>query len=75
MVMEFIDGGNLASHLQGGPLEIEKIVRFGVQIARGLASAHKQGYHPSDVKPANILLGKWHRTRIADRLRPGAKNG
>jgi serine/threonine protein kinase len=57
LVMEFIDGCNLEALIRrDGPLEIKQILRIGLQIASGLAAAHKQGLIHRDVKPANILL-------------------
>jgi hypothetical protein len=57
LVMEFIDGSNLEALLRkGGPLEVKEVLRIGIQAARGLAAAHRQGLVHRDVKPANILL-------------------
>jgi tRNA A-37 threonylcarbamoyl transferase component Bud32 len=57
LVMEFIDGRNLAALIRdGGPLEVKEILRIGIQVAGGLAAAHKQGLVHRDVKPANVLL-------------------
>ena len=57
LVMEYVPGMSLQQHLEdGGPLELEEIVRIGMQTAAGLAAAHEQGLIHRDVKPANILL-------------------
>jgi hypothetical protein len=57
LVMEFIDGCNLEALLRkDGPLDIKGVLRIGIQVASGLAAAHKQGLIHRDVKPANILL-------------------
>jgi eukaryotic-like serine/threonine-protein kinase len=57
LVMEFIDGCNLEALLRrGGPLEVKEVLRIGIQVAGGLAAAHRQGLVHRDVKPANILL-------------------
>src|SRR5215467_7006310 len=57
LVMEFIDGCSLETRLRGtGALEVKEVLRIGVQIASGLASAHRQGLVHRDIKPANILL-------------------
>src|SRR5262249_29370860 len=57
LVMEFVDGCNLEALIRrGGPLEVKEILRIGLQIASGLAAAHKQGLVHRDVKPANVLL-------------------
>jgi Leucine-rich repeat (LRR) protein len=57
LVMEFIDGCNLAALLHnGGPLEVQEVLRIDTQVASGLAAAHRLGLVHRDVKPANILL-------------------
>jgi Tol biopolymer transport system component/predicted Ser/Thr protein kinase len=56
LVMEFIDGETLADRLARGPLPIEEVLRFGVQIADALERAHKQGIVHRDLKPGNIML-------------------
>jgi sugar lactone lactonase YvrE len=57
LVMEYIDGCTLEALLRrGGPLEVKEVLRIGLQVARGLAAAHKHGLVHRDVKPANILL-------------------
>jgi WD40 repeat protein/serine/threonine protein kinase len=57
LVMEYINGISLQDRLDcNGPLELNEILRIGMQAAAGLAAAHKQGLIHRDVKPANILL-------------------
>src|SRR6516164_4977503 len=57
LVMEFIEGCNLETLLRkGGPPEVKEVLRIGIQIASGLAAAHRLGLVHRDVKPANILL-------------------
>jgi serine/threonine protein kinase len=57
LVMEFIDGCTLDALLRrGGSLEAKEVLRIGIQVASGLAAAHKHGLVHRDVKPANILL-------------------
>src|SRR5262245_49113485 len=52
LVMEFIDGQNLDALIRrGGSLEVKQILRIGIQVASGLAAAHKQGLIHRDVKP------------------------
>ena len=55
--MQFIDGPTLQEKLdRTGPLTVKEVLRIGMQVAAGLAAAHKQGLVHRDVKPANILL-------------------
>ncbi|MBM4067500.1 MAG: DUF1080 domain-containing protein [Planctomycetes bacterium] len=57
LVMECIDGISLQDKLdRHGPLEVKEMLRIGMQIAEGLAAAHKQGLVHRDIKPSNILL-------------------
>jgi hypothetical protein len=57
LVMEFIDGCSLEALVRrDGPLPVRDVLRIGLQVARGLAAAHRQGLVHRDVKPANILL-------------------
>ncbi|MCI0638812.1 MAG: bifunctional serine/threonine-protein kinase/ABC transporter substrate-binding protein, partial [Gemmataceae bacterium] len=68
LVMEFIDGPSLEAKLRrDGPLEVKEVLRIGMQIAAGLAAAHRQGLIHRDVKPANILLANGvERVKITD---------
>src|SRR5262249_1204307 len=44
LVMQFIDGASLQQKLdRTGPLPLKEILRIGLQIAEGLAAAHRQG--------------------------------
>ncbi len=57
LVMELIDGGSLETRLRrDGPLPVDEVLRIGVQMARGLAAAHRQNLIHRDIKPSNILL-------------------
>lgn len=56
MVMEFLEGGDLATWLQRqGPLPIEQAVDFVLQACVGVASAHGVGIVHRDLKPANLF--------------------
>ncbi len=57
MVMQFIDGPTLQQKLDAtGQFSLKEILRIGLQIAAGLAAAHRHGLIHRDVKPSNILL-------------------
>lgn len=56
-VMEYVDGEDLAKHLQRkGPLSIEAAIDVTVQAALALAEAHAAGVVHHNVKPANLIM-------------------
>lgn len=56
-VMQFVSGESLQERIDRvGPLELEQVLRIGLQVADGLAAAHQQGVVHRDIKPSNILL-------------------
>jgi serine/threonine-protein kinase len=54
--MRLIEGTNLQSMLDAGPLPPAQAVRYIEHIARALQAAHKAGLLHRDVKPSNILV-------------------
>ncbi|MET0490926.1 MAG: PASTA domain-containing protein [Acidimicrobiales bacterium] len=67
LVTEFIGGGSLRAMLdQGQRLSISQATLIGLEAAKGLDHAHRQGLVHRDLKPANLLFGEDERLRIAD---------
>ena len=65
LVMEYIPGKTLQQWLdEHGPLDPVDVLKFGQQIAAGLAAAHAQGLIHRDIKPANILIDTSIEARI-----------
>src|SRR5438128_9741403 len=66
--MQYVAGQSLKDKLdRQGPPELRQVLRIGMQIASGLAAAHKQGLVHRDIKPANILLENGiERVKITD---------
>ncbi len=58
LVMELLEGETLAERLTRGPLPLTDVLKYGAQIADGLARAHRQGITHRDLKPGNIMLTK-----------------
>jgi serine/threonine-protein kinase len=61
-----------ASHTLGGevsegkPMAVPRAVRFGVDMATGMAVAHKVGIVHRDLKPANVLINDEGLLKIVD---------
>jgi len=56
LVMELLEGETLADRLSRGKLPIEQVLRYGIQIAGALETAHRQDIVHRDLKPGNIML-------------------
>jgi serine/threonine-protein kinase len=67
LVMEFVDGVSLMSHLKAaGRMAERQALQITTQIAQALEYAHQRGMIHRDVHPGNILLTAAGRARLTD---------
>ena len=58
LVMEYLEGETLSDRLHRGPLPIDQVLKYGIEICEGLEKAHRSGVVHRDLKPGNIMLTK-----------------
>ncbi|HXW91684.1 MAG TPA: protein kinase [Terriglobales bacterium] len=58
LVMEFLEGESLADRLRKGPLPLQQVLKYGIEIGQGLEKAHRTGVIHRDLKPGNVMLTK-----------------
>jgi serine/threonine-protein kinase len=66
MVMEYVDGNNLAQLMKDTSLTIREIREILIQILSALNYAHEKNIIHRDLKPGNILLTSDRKVKITD---------
>ena len=56
LVMEVVEGEDLAQRIARGPISLSEALPLATQIAEALEAAHEQGIIHRDLKPANIRI-------------------
>jgi serine/threonine protein kinase len=66
VVMEFVEGENLADILARRTPHLIDTLRYGSEIAEGLANAHGRGIVHRDVKPHNVMVTPHNHIKLLD---------
>ncbi|UQA63976.1 protein kinase [Polyangium aurulentum] len=68
LVMEWLDGEDLAARLLRGPLAVDESVALALQVADVLAFAHERAVVHRDLKPSNLFLpgGRLDTVKVLD---------
>jgi non-specific serine/threonine protein kinase len=66
IAMEYVEGKTLSRFIEDGPMETNRIIRWGLELAGALAEAHRRGILHRDLKPENIQIGPQEHPKILD---------
>jgi len=66
LVMEYVEGETLGSHLKNGPVAVEDALDIAKQITEALEAAHEQGVIHRDLKPANVMIREDGTVKVLD---------
>ncbi|MGW7351697.1 serine/threonine-protein kinase [Streptomyces sp. NPDC054784] len=66
LVMELVKGRSLGDQLAEGTLGAREAARIGLDVLGALAATHEAGVLHRDVKPDNVLLGRYDRVVLSD---------
>ncbi len=64
--LEYVDGGNLSTRLDGKPQRPELAAQWLLTLARAVQHAHSQGILHRDLKPSNVLLTADGQLKLCD---------
>ena len=66
LVMELVEGPNLAERIAQGPVPLEEALEIARQMADALEAAHERGIVHRDLKPANVKVNPSGIVKVLD---------
>ena len=67
LVMEFVEGKELAKYFESGELfDLQDVTRLMTQLLEALELAHNAGIVHRDIKPANVMVDSEGQAKLAD---------
>ncbi|MGH9862037.1 MAG: protein kinase domain-containing protein, partial [Candidatus Acidiferrales bacterium] len=66
IAMELVEGRALSAMIPAEGLPVESVLRYGAQMADGLAHAHERGIVHRDLKSANVVITTEGRAKVLD---------
>ena len=66
LAMEFVQGRPLSSRVAEGPLSLNEILDYGIQLGLGVGHAHDHGIVHRDLKSANVMITPDGRVKVLD---------
>ncbi|KAJ3671397.1 hypothetical protein LUZ60_007476 [Juncus effusus] len=68
IITEYMSGGNLYDYLhkKNNIMDLPKLVKFALDVCKGMEYLHQNGIIHRDLKSANLLMDKDHAIKVAD---------
>lgn len=67
ITMDYHPKGSLLSNLgNGNIIEMPRVIRYGLDMLRGLGYLHELGMIHGDIKPSNVLIGEHDQAALTD---------
>lgn len=64
--MQYYPASDLAVRVAQAPLSVPEALRYGIQLASAVETAHRAGIIHRDIKPSNILLSAYGQPGLSD---------